>query len=66
MARSTRSRVAGRTLGSRFMTRETVLMETCASRATSWMVGFLMAFSFERTQNQARPGGSRHWHSRND
>src|SRR6187431_1666176 len=39
IARSTRSRVAARTLGDRFSTRETVWWETPASRATSKMLG---------------------------
>src|ERR1700753_2701064 len=40
-AASTRARVSGRTLGSSFNTRETVLMATPAAFATSWMVFLL-------------------------
>ena len=39
MARCTRSRVAGRTLGEPFTTRETVWWDTPANRATSKMFG---------------------------
>src|SRR5690606_30536516 len=49
MAASTASRIAALTLPSRFITRETVLNETPASRATSLIVGRLPPCPSSRT-----------------
>ena len=46
MAFWTFAKVAGRTLGSWLMTRDTVLMDTDASLATSVMVAFFNGFRF--------------------